>query len=285
MGGVQPRGRCAAGTLLEMGEARADIQTPGPPPSTAPRPIPAKPAKRRRLWLGLGLTVFVTVLPWAGALIGYGLSSEPVETDLIIWATIVLQVICLFGWSAAGVYLLLRRLARRAAAGSLSGGLVIAQHETARALLAQFDMPCGRCGYNLRGLSAAACPECQEPVRLRLAGPDPMRPLVWLVRLALLGCLLRLFIEFAQIGAAFQPELVYYAPPGSWPQISLYLRLAKSLGGLAGLLVLVISAAVWLRANDSPLRAAARYQVLFVSVALPVLLGLLDLSIWIIRIW
>jgi hypothetical protein len=38
--------------------------------------------------------------------------------------------------------------------------------------LAFRDVPCPHCGYNLRGLAAAQCPECSTPLRLTIAPDD-----------------------------------------------------------------------------------------------------------------
>ncbi len=43
--------------------------------------------------------------------------------------------------------------------------------EMLRVFLAEHDAPCPACGYNLRGLTEATCPECGElSPRLRLFG-------------------------------------------------------------------------------------------------------------------
>lgn len=41
------------------------------------------------------------------------------------------------------------------------------------AYLADRDVECPACGYNLRGLRTARCPECGEHLRLRLAPAEP----------------------------------------------------------------------------------------------------------------
>ncbi len=38
--------------------------------------------------------------------------------------------------------------------------------------LAERDVPCPNCRYNLRGLNAAFCPECKTPIVLRVAADD-----------------------------------------------------------------------------------------------------------------
>lgn len=41
--------------------------------------------------------------------------------------------------------------------------------------LAGRDVPCPRCGYNLRGLERARCPECERPLTLRVEPAEPPR--------------------------------------------------------------------------------------------------------------
>jgi hypothetical protein len=47
------------------------------------------------------------------------------------------------------------------------------QSELLRAFLAESDAPCPVCGYNLRGLREAACPECGDPLELALSRRAP----------------------------------------------------------------------------------------------------------------
>ena len=41
------------------------------------------------------------------------------------------------------------------------------------ALLADTDAPCPGCGYNLRGLRTSECPECGDPLAIRLSRRAP----------------------------------------------------------------------------------------------------------------
>lgn len=53
------------------------------------------------------------------------------------------------------------------------------QPDTSRVLevyLENRDEACPRCGYNLRGIKTAECPECNAPVRLEIARP---RSVLW----------------------------------------------------------------------------------------------------------
>jgi len=42
-----------------------------------------------------------------------------------------------------------------------------------REFLAEADVPCPGCGYNLRGLRAGACPECNEALQLQVGLVEP----------------------------------------------------------------------------------------------------------------
>ncbi len=42
-----------------------------------------------------------------------------------------------------------------------------------RAFLADRDVPCPGCGYNLRGLPSDRCPECNQPLVLRVGLAEP----------------------------------------------------------------------------------------------------------------
>lgn len=47
--------------------------------------------------------------------------------------------------------------------------------ELIAAFLAERDVSCPRCGYNLRGLEQARCPECERPLVLRIEPAEPPR--------------------------------------------------------------------------------------------------------------
>lgn len=62
--------------------------------------------------------------------------------------------------------------ARGTAGGSgVVGGDPAGGDELLPAYLSERDAPCPHCGYNLRGVRAAACPECGKAIRLGLIGP------------------------------------------------------------------------------------------------------------------
>ncbi|MCC6675680.1 MAG: hypothetical protein IT436_00925 [Phycisphaerales bacterium] len=63
--------------------------------------------------------------------------------------------------------------------------------ELLKALLADRDIACGKCGYNLRGMTTAACPECNEPLTLPTSlaaqrGYGPGSLLIWVFPLFLI---------------------------------------------------------------------------------------------------
>jgi len=57
------------------------------------------------------------------------------------------------------------------------------------AWLAEHDEPCPVCGYNVRGLTTSACPECAAPLRLGVTSPQHLLG-PWL--LAIIACSLAL---------------------------------------------------------------------------------------------
>lgn len=45
--------------------------------------------------------------------------------------------------------------------------------EAVRAYVAERDVPCPGCGYNLRGLTGERCPECNEALEVRIGLAEP----------------------------------------------------------------------------------------------------------------
>jgi hypothetical protein len=84
------------------------------------------------------------------------------------------------------------------------------------AFLADHDVPCPRCGYNLRGLNASACPECSLKLNL---GIHPAHGDGRVVRWALIT-----LIAFGGVCAysllswMFRLIVWYYGP--SWPPMT-----------------------------------------------------------------
>lgn len=48
------------------------------------------------------------------------------------------------------------------------------QDDRLASYLADRDVPCPSCGYNLRNLAASNCPECGEPLEVRLTPPNAL---------------------------------------------------------------------------------------------------------------
>jgi len=63
------------------------------------------------------------------------------------------------------------------------------EHAALTQWLAEHDEPCPICGYNLRALTAGACPECAAPLRLGVTSPQQLLG-PWL--LAIIACSLAL---------------------------------------------------------------------------------------------
>ncbi|MEX2218298.1 MAG: hypothetical protein WD749_06015 [Phycisphaerales bacterium] len=152
--------------------------------------VPAPPATRRsRLLIALALTVLIAAMPMVGAMVAERWADERVDRDLLISVSILATC----GGGAAWLGLLLFRLVRAVNARERTRALAapsrIDNLEIVRALLADRDFACRRCGYNLRGLPAGACPECHEPIELWLGGAATLRPLAWITRLAVLALL------------------------------------------------------------------------------------------------
>jgi hypothetical protein len=55
-----------------------------------------------------------------------------------------------------------------------------------RVFLAERDVSCPHCGYNLRGLQSTVCPECRHALQLQLDGDFAARRYLWLVQALLL---------------------------------------------------------------------------------------------------
>lgn len=60
------------------------------------------------------------------------------------------------------------------------------QSDPLRSFLAGRDLPCPRCGYNLRGCASPTCPECNQRLTLTLANPARPEP-AWIAGLIILS--------------------------------------------------------------------------------------------------
>ena len=63
------------------------------------------------------------------------------------------------------------------------------ESEILRAWLAQRDVPCPACGYNLRGLPTSVCSECGSPLKLAVAATAARR-WSWPIAIGVLGGML-----------------------------------------------------------------------------------------------
>lgn len=99
--------------------------------------------------------------------------------------------------------------------------------EQADSLLEQFladrDVPCPVCGYNLRGLNSTNCPECGASLNLGVSSTD-LKVGPWLVML--LGVSIPL--GFCFIGTVFMVVMIMAAGGGAPPR-----NLLMSVGALA----------------------------------------------------
>jgi DNA-directed RNA polymerase subunit RPC12/RpoP len=83
--------------------------------------------------------------------------------------------------------------------------------------LAERDIPCPSCGYNLRALRAGRCPECGLGLLLRV---QPAHPRLGAFILGLVGLsggfgfsvLLLLFLVFRMFTKSFAPAMIEVAP-------------------------------------------------------------------------
>lgn len=95
-------------------------------------------------------------------------------------------------------------------------------HPVLQAFLADRDVPCPHCGYNLRGLQAPVCPECKHDLQLKLDGDFaamrylPM--LYWLVGCMMLTALLTIIMTAGywstdSTWSSITQVLIYYGLP------------------------------------------------------------------------
>ncbi|NBC10209.1 MAG: hypothetical protein GVY24_00555 [Planctomycetes bacterium] len=93
------------------------------------------------------------------------------------------------------------------------------------ALLRDHDVPCPGCGYNLRGLSAARCPECGREVTFPSLTSPRVRIAWWWIfgLLALSACLVESALKWQNLVVRgrpfFGPVHDYYPDwwPDTWP--------------------------------------------------------------------
>ena len=123
--------------------------------------------------------------------------------------------------------------------------------------LAERDISCPGCGYNLRGLTARSCPECNQGLRLMVGLEEP-RLGSWIA--GLLG---------TAAGAGFNGLLLFYAlimiaqghGPGQGLMNTFVLYSAGALA-VQGLLV-----AAWIKKGRSFRRAQAPTKIVLITAA------------------
>ncbi len=144
---------------------------------------------------------------------------------------------------------------------------------TLREFLARDDTPCPRCGYNLRGLSDARCPECGLPLTIELLNEAwPILPSAWGVAFV---PLLLLAIVAAPVAFALCIGGLVLLAQGRYVPGSMVLTGAVVSGSLVALELWWVRRAAWLA--SAPPRvlwacAIACWALLTVTLALLVAL-------------
>jgi hypothetical protein len=108
--------------------------------------------------------------------------------------------------------------------------------------LATRDVACPNCGYNLRGLTGASCPECNQGLVLGVAMSEPRMG-------GLLGTLAAVF-GMGVAGGVFVLLMLGFAMHyGSYPPGEIFIipGIAAVVGTLGGLLLAGRSGRVWFR--------------------------------------
>jgi hypothetical protein len=149
----------------------------------------------------------------------------------------------------------------------------MAEPDADRAMLQQFladrDVPCPQCGYNLRTLSGAICPECGEQLALgvHLVEPKQAAPIAGLIGLSAgfgLNGLLLIYamIRFRDLGRGFMNSFIIINAVGFVV--------------LGCCLLLWLKSWRWIRRREAPMR----WSLAAVCWALS-LIDLIVFSIWI----
>jgi hypothetical protein len=125
--------------------------------------------------------------------------------------------------------------------------------------LAQQDIPCPGCGYNLRGLTGECCPECGQALVLRVGLAEPKMGSFLAALIALTtGLGFNFFVLMWAIWVAYFRGF----PPGR----QVYILLAVSLVVLGGASVLLIRRRRWLRERSLVGRVAVIVSGLMASI-------------------
>jgi hypothetical protein len=211
-----------------------------------------------RLVVALLLTALIVASPWVGAQVAYRYEGEPIDPGFVRTATVMAAVLGAGAWAGLPVVRWAVGARRRALKRSEHEGTTVEDPELVRELLARHDIACVRCGYSLLGLTGSACPECEEPVRLRLGATRPM-PFGRLTWMAIGACTLEAMtagfamVQFWRfVGLGLAPQQIVWIVWGSVP--------------LLGCLLLCALAVGWIRAEDDRARLLARWRLLTVAV-------------------
>lgn len=149
-------------------------------------------------------------------------------------------------------------------------------HHLLHAFLADRDVPCPHCGYNLRGLQAGVCPECKHDLRLKLDGDfAAMRylPLLyWLI-----GCMM-LSATFTMVMMAL--NLINFSGGLSMMQtVSFYgLPIASAMFEIAACVF------VWIRVRKARRTGVHVIRAYVVCVAAVLLVSVLHLGQWLVQL-
>lgn len=93
-----------------------------------------------------------------------------------------------------------------------TGGRAPADAELVRAFLSDRDVPCPRCGYNLRTQRKAVCPECGLQLALSLRPTESLHG-PWITAMCIVG-------SMALLGLFFAGMVVRWGWPGSGWEVS-----------------------------------------------------------------
>jgi hypothetical protein len=245
--------------------------------------LPPRPHGVRRIAsaaIAVGLTLLIILLPALSATISYRQTGEPPERDLVQGAMAVSGALAGLAWALFGLVRVVRRMNFMAAAATRGSGYSISTPELVRAMLADHDIACMRCGYNLRGLQGGACPGSAASQSCS-ASPVPTRsfPSCGSPGLPVAGYLV--FVALGVLGAIRAvrewPTYSWQYPGSRMAVIKLGLALQPACT-FAGLLVLGALLLAWITAEAGQARALARWRVLNVCIALLCLVGLADIA-------
>lgn len=145
-----------------------------------------------------------------------------------------------------------------------------------RAFLADRDVPCPHCGYNLRGLQAGVCPECKHDLQLRLDGDFAAKrylPLLyWLICCMMLTASLTILMT-AQYW-------INYSTSSSVLQVLIYYGLPI----VTAIVELAACVFVWIRVRSARRTGVHVIRAWIVCVAAILLLSVLHLGQWLLQL-